>query len=178
MFNTKTSKQSKQRIFIAMKFFPAFIIKRSAEFQASAKQKTHLFVEFVGIPDTELCTGNKKNGGDFPTWDLFPFFQRKCWLLMRFLLRGKSWKIRCLLSNLSHPFYTCWFGSPVGSQLCHPSDELKKPEYISHEEAVLNDSSCALRHTANCWFCHANAKPVFSFSSLCQMPLRWQSNIQ
>lgn len=33
-------------------------------------------------------------------------------------------------------------------------------------------------HTANCWFCHANANPVFSFSSSCQMPLRWQSNIQ
>ena len=34
----------------------------------------------------------------------FPLFSTEMLMLMRFLLRGKSWKIRCLLSNLPHPF--------------------------------------------------------------------------
>ena len=107
----------------AMKFFADKEWQRGLHHQkvgrvpSLGKQKTHLFVEFVGIPDTDSVPETTKNGGDFPTWDLSPFFQRKCWWEGDFF--------DCLLSNLSHPFYTCWFGSPVGSQLYHPSDELK-----------------------------------------------------
>lgn len=145
----------------AMKFFAAkngneaFIIKRSAEFQASAKKKHIFSLHLWGIPDTELCTGKKrKTSGDFPTWDLSPFFEGNV---------GQK--------EISLPFFHVDLGHLWSRSFAILWMSWKTQIYISHEEAVLNDSSCAHRHTANCWFCHAN--PVFSFSSSCQMPLRW-----
>ena len=70
-------------------------------------------------------------------------------------------------------FHTCWFGSPVGSQLCHPLDELQNENSFHTRKPSRTALPCAVstRPIAD----SAMQTPIFSFSLSCQTP--WDDKV-